>query len=86
MPEVSRFYGIVIALYSREHGIPHFHARYGEYRAVFAISDLRVLEGELPRRVRALVLEWAFEHRNELMENWELASAKKPVKDIAPLE
>ncbi|MEI6127371.1 MAG: DUF4160 domain-containing protein, partial [Pseudomonadota bacterium] len=40
MPEISRFFGFVIAIYWMEHGVPHFHAKYGEYRAEFAISDL----------------------------------------------
>ncbi|MFO7633328.1 MAG: DUF4160 domain-containing protein [Caldilinea sp.] len=86
MPEISRFYGIIIAMYYNEHGLPHFHAKYGGQTAVFTISDLHILEGQLPRRVRGLVLEWAFEHRAELMENWTLSQAKKPMKDIAPLE
>ncbi len=86
MPEVSRFFGIVISIYFREHGIPHFHAKYGENRAVFSVADLKMIEGQLPKRVRALVLEWAFEHRNELLEDWELAKAKKPLKEISPLE
>ncbi len=86
MPEVSRFFGIVISIYFREHGIPHFHAKYGENRAVFSVADLKMIVGQLPKRVRALVLEWAFEHRNELLEDWELAKAKKPLKEISPLE
>lgn len=86
MPEISRFFGIIIAMYYNEHGVPHFHAKYAGQTAVFTISDLELLEGQLPRRVRGLVLEWAFEHRAELMENWVLAQAKKPMKDIAPLE
>ncbi len=86
MPEVSRFFGIVISIYFKEHGVPHFHAKYSGTRAVFRINDLEMIEGEVPRRVRAMVLEWAFEHRGELLEDWELARAKKPLKDIAPLE
>jgi len=73
-------------MYYRDHGVPHFHARYGGHRAVFAIEDLRLLEGELPRRVISLVLEWAFEHRDELMENWELARRGKPLRKVPPLE
>jgi len=48
MPEISRFFGIVIAIYWQEHGIPHFHAKYAGQRAVFSISDLRLLDGKLP--------------------------------------
>ena len=84
MPEISRFLGIVIAMYYRNHPPPHFHARYSGQVGVFSIKDLRLIEGQLPRRVIALVLEWAFEHRSGLMENWELAMAKKPLHKIFP--
>lgn len=87
MPEISRFLGIVIAMYYKEeHLVPHFHAIYGGQRASFTIADLRLIEGYLPRRVVSLVLEWAFEHRDELMEDWELVQARKPLKWIEPLE
>ena len=85
MPEISRFFGIVIAMYFKEHAPPHFHAKYAGQRAAFAISDLAIIEGFLPRRAVSLVLEWAFEHRTELQEDWELAVAKKPLRPIAPL-
>ncbi len=85
MPEISRFYGIVITMYYKDHPPPHFHARYGGQRAKFSISDLRLTEGRLERRAISLVLEWAFQHRDELMENWELARQNKPLKRIAPL-
>jgi hypothetical protein len=86
MPELSRFFGIVIAIYYKEHGIPHFHAKYSGQTGVFGIADLKLIEGSLPRRVIALILEWAFEHRAELMENWELAVAQLPLKPIPPLQ
>lgn len=86
MPEISRFLGIVIAIYWKEHGIPHFHAKYGDHRASFAIEDLRLLEGHLPARVTGLVLEWASVHRDELRVDWDLAMEQKPLKPIAPLE
>ncbi len=85
MPEISRFFGIVITMYYKEHGIPHFHARYNDYRATFSISELTLLEGELPKRVLSFVLEWAFEHRKELEENWALVISGKPTKKIEPL-
>jgi len=85
MPEISRFLGIVIAIYWQEHGVPHFHAKYGGQRASFSIEDLRLLEGALAPRVMALVLEWAFLHRDELMEDWKLAVAKRPLRPIEPL-
>lgn len=86
MPEISRFFGIVVSLFYNDHAPPHFHVRYNENRATFSISDLKILEGQLPKRVVSLVLEWAFEHRLELQEDWELAVNKKPLKDISPLE
>jgi hypothetical protein len=86
MPEISRFFGIVIAIYYKEHGVPHFHAKYSGQTGVFSIADLELIEGRLPRRVIALVLEWAFEHRDELMENWQRALAQEPLLPITPLE
>lgn len=85
MPEISRFLGIVISIYWQEHGVPHFHAKYGEYRASFSISELSLLEGRLPPRVAGLVLEWAFLHQAELVTNWNLAMDKKALQEIAPL-
>jgi hypothetical protein len=86
LPEISRFWGIVIAMYFKEHTPPHFHAKYGEQRAAFSILDLRLIEGSLPRRAAALVLEWAFEHRDELMENWKRAERHEELLKIEPLE
>jgi Domain of unknown function (DUF4160) len=86
MPEISRFLGIVIFIYYQEHGIPHFHARYNDQIASFSIQDLRLMKGSLPKRALALVLEWAFQHRQELEEDWQLAQEMKPLKKIEPLE
>ena len=71
MPLVSRFYGIVIKLYFREHGVPHFHALYGEHNAVFAIDTLEMLEGDLPNRARRLVTEWAQQYQDDLRRMWQ---------------
>jgi len=86
MPEVSRFYGIIIALYYNEHNPPHFHAKYGEFIAEIDIRTLQILKGELPKRAKTLVLEWADEHRDELMQDWELACQKSELKEIEPLK
>ncbi len=72
-------------MYYKEHQLPHFHAKYGEQVGVFSITDLRLIEGHLPKRIISLVLEWAFEHRDELMEDWKLAMAHKPLRNIPPL-
>ncbi len=86
MPEISRFFGVVIAIYWKEHGVPHFHAKYGGSRASFSIEDMRLLEGKLPPRVMAFVVEWAVKHQDELLADWHLAMAKKPLNPIKPLD
>jgi hypothetical protein len=85
MPEICRFLGIVIAMYYKEHAPSHFHAKYGNQRAAFSIKDLKIIEGELPQRVISLVLEWAFQNRDELAENWKRAAHREGLKKIQPL-
>jgi hypothetical protein len=85
MPEISRFLGIIIAMYYRDHEPAHFHAIYGNYEAVFAIEDLRIIEGKLPSRVTSLVVEWAALHIVELEKDWELCKKQLPLKKIKPL-
>ena len=85
MPEVSRFYGIIIAMFYGDHNPPHFHARYGKHKVAIRIQDFRVLEGQLPPRALGLVIEWAAMHQEELMKNWELALANQPPEGIEPL-
>ena len=86
MPEVSRFYGICIYLYSRDHPPAHFHAIYGDDEAVFDIRTLGILEGALPNRARSLVLDWAAQHRGELFTAWENLRAGRSPGKIAPLD
>ena len=86
MPEVSRFFGIVIRFYYNDHEPAHFHAAYGEHEALFEIDSLSVLRGELPRRALAMVLEWAVLHRVELRMNWDNARQGVPPVSIAPLD
>jgi hypothetical protein len=71
MPVVARFYGIIIKMYFKEHGIPHFHAMYGEFNAVFGIEPIHMIEGDLPGRAQNLVSEWAIKYQKELNEMWE---------------
>ena len=85
MPELSRFLGIVIAMYYRDHGPPHFHAIYREFEATVEIESGRV-NGQLPRRALAHVQEWRELHRAELLRAWELARASEPLPRIEPLE
>ena len=85
MPEISRFFGIVIAMYHNEHGPPHFHARYAGEKALIEIETLTILEGRLPPRALGLVVEWAVVHREQLLENWELARRQASLRKIEPL-
>lgn len=65
---------------------PHFHALHSEYEILIDIRTMEVIEGDFPRRALAMVLEWATEHRNELMEDWELCERNQMPKPIKPLE
>jgi hypothetical protein len=69
MPTISTFYGILIQMFWSDHAPPHFHALYAEHEVRVDIRTLGVLEGEMPRRALAMILEWAQEHRAELMED-----------------
>lgn len=86
MPRLSEFYGIIISMFYKEHGQPHFHAIYAEHEATISIDPIQVLEGSLPRRALSLVLEWAAMHQTELRQNWLLASEGKPLQRISPLD
>ena len=86
MPEISRFLGIVIAMFYKDHNPPHFHATYGEHEIAVRISDGEVLWGTFPRRALGHVLEWREAHQAELDEDWERARAHQPLKPIDPLE
>lgn len=85
MPEVSRFFGVVIAMFYSEHGVPHFHASYGDYRASVEI-ETGIIRGDLPPRVAGLVLEWRAIHVAELLENWRNARSGQPLTPVPPLE
>jgi hypothetical protein len=85
MPEISRFFGIVIKMHFDDHHPPHFHAQYGEFEVEVAISGLEVLVGQVPARALGLTVEWAAEHRDELLEDWDLASNRQPLRKIEPL-
>lgn len=86
MPTISTFYGILIKIFFVDHAPPHFHAQYGEYKAVISIKELSVVDGSLPRRALNLVLDWAELHQEELLKNWNLASANEMPNTIKPLE
>ena len=86
MPEISRFLGMIIVMYYQEHNPPHFHVRYNEYRASISIKELALMKGKLPPKALGLVIEWASQHQQELLNDWELARQWKELKPIKPLE
>ena len=82
MPEITRFYGIIIKLFFGDHPPPHFHAVYGEYNALFSIEPLEMIEGDLPGRAEKMVLEWGEFYKSELMEMWKSQKFRK----LSPLK
>jgi hypothetical protein len=86
MPEVSRFFGIVVAIYFNDHEPAHFHAKYAEHRARILIAAGEVIGGSLPRRVLSLVDEWRVLHVVELEQVWARIHAREPFERIEPLE
>lgn len=85
MPEISRFYGIIIYMYMNEHNPPHIHVWYEDYKAIITIKD-GIITGSLPRRALNLVYEWLDLHQDELLDNWKrLSNFESPVR-IDPLK
>jgi len=85
MPEISRFYGIMITMNYNDHNPPHFHARYGE-REVIVHIQTGMVEGTMPKRALEMIFAWHDRYTAELMENWDLARQRKPLKKIPPLD
>ena len=85
MPELSLFYGIRITMFYSDHNPPHFYAEYAGKKAIVDIENGIVIKGYLPNRQIKLVLAWCEIHRDELMQNWELAKDGKPLNRINPL-
>ena len=86
MPEICRFYGLVMTMYWNDHNPPHFHARYGDESVVVSIATLSILEGRMSPRALGLVIEWAAQHKEELIEDWDLAKKNQTPKKIDPLK
>lgn len=88
MPELSRFFGIIIRMFveaSTSHHVPHFHAYYQDEVAVFGIDPVDLMAGSLPTRQRRLVEAWAELHQAELREDWNLLHTGRPPVPIEPL-
>jgi hypothetical protein len=85
MPEICRFYGIIIQMFFNDHNPPHFHVVYGDFKVIINIQD-EIVEGFMPKRALKLVFEWMDLHKLELLENWELAQNGELPKKIEPLK
>ena len=88
MPELSRFFGIIIRMYMEagiQHHRPHFHAYYGDEMAIYSLDSIEVLAGSLPKRQQRLVEAWAELHQAELEASWQQLQAGQPPQPIAPL-
>jgi hypothetical protein len=89
MPELSRFFGVIIRMYMEvgaPHHTPHFHAYYQDDVAVFGLDPVELIAGSLPRRQRRLVEAWAELHQAELLADWERLQAGDSPETIDPLE
>lgn len=85
MPEISLFFGIRITMFYSDHNPPHFHAEYAGHKCLIDVLNGCVQRGSLPARQLKLVLAWNELHRDELMQNWELARDAKPLNHVEPL-
>ncbi len=85
MPIISRFFGIIVFMFWREHQPPHFHAKYRDEEVIVEIETGRVT-GNISPRVLNMVQEWKELHQDELMADWKLAEESNPLKRIKPLE
>lgn len=84
MPEICRFWGIIIAMFADDHNPPHFHIRYGDYQAIVTIEK-GVVKGEIPSSVLKQVFRWMELHKEELMMNWVRLQNGEEVQKINPL-
>ena len=85
MPEISRFFGIIIRMYFDDHQPPHFHAVYSGMEVEVGIDPIEVREGDMPSRATSMVLEWAALHQRELMDNWQRLHSSQSAQKISPL-
>ncbi len=86
MPEISRFYGIIIQIFYKDHAPPHFHASYAGHDAIINIETLSLIKGNLPARALGLVIEWASLHQEELLLAFSKAEQSQPLSKIEPLK
>lgn len=84
MPEISRFYGIIVYMFYNEHNPPHFHVEYQDFEAIIEIES-GIIKGKIPRRALKLIFEWMDLHKDELLENWKKIEERKALQKIEPL-
>ena len=85
MPEISRFYGLIILMNFMDHNPPHFHVWYGDFKAMITISD-GIVKGEMPQRALKMIFDWLEIHREELLLDWSLAQKGDELFKIEPLK
>jgi len=85
MPELSRFFGVIITMYASDHNPPHFHAEYNGQEALFNIVEGSFMKGHLPSREARMVLAWYEIHKDELVNNWQRLPTGAPSTKIQPL-
>ena len=85
MPEISRFYGLIIYMNFKDHAPPHFHVWYGDYKVIVTIQD-GIVKGEMPKRALKMIFDWLEKHREELFIDWELAQKGEELNKIEPLK
>jgi len=89
MPELSRFFGIIIRMYAEAiapHHAPHFHAYYQNEVAIYSLEPIELISGSLPRRQQRFVEAWAELHQGELLNDWQLLQEGQKPRPIEPLE
>jgi hypothetical protein len=84
VPEISRFYGIIVYMFYNEHNPPHFHVEYQDFEAIIEIES-GIIKGKIPRRALKLIFEWMDLHKDELLENWKKIEERKALQKIEPL-
>lgn len=85
MPEISRFYGLIILMNFKDHAPPHFHVWYGDFKAIVTINE-GIVKGEMPQRALKMIFDWLEVHQTELLIDWELAQKGDALNKIEPLK
>jgi hypothetical protein len=86
MPEISRFFGIVVMMFYNDHAPPHFHADYGDEEWEIGLQPVKILKAGRNRRVQAMLLEWAVLHQDDLLEDWHRCRNHEAPRPVEPLE